>query len=214
MLTTPPLTQLSSTPSSSTSSTVAAATVRLDNKIKIEPQFGLLQGASSSSASGSIIMIPSVVQSDGNIAYTIQDTSSGKQPPQRNISIIQPPVLSTPVKQNQKLPMLMPKVILPKNTTQPSMMRSMSSNAQSSIVLPVNPVIKSAQTMINRAQPAAGTSVVRRVQLVSDGQIRNIDIVQHQTGENSVRSDKPLTPLELKHVQSIMQHKRDDRDRS
>ena len=56
---------------------------------------------------------------------------------------------------------------------------------------------------------------VRQVQLITgnEGQSRNIDIITSPNGEVSVSSDQPLSQLEIQHVQSIIKHQKEERQR-
>ena len=69
--------------------------------------------------------------------------------------------------------------------------------------------ISSVPAILRRSEPSTS---VRKVQLITgeDGQRRNIEIMS-SNGETSISSDQPLTQLEIQHVQSIIQHQKEDR---
>ena len=77
-------------------------------------------------------------------------------------------------------------------------------------IIPLNTAnkISSVPAILRRSDPSTN---VRKVQLITgeDGQRRNIEIITCN-GETSISSDQPLTQLEIQHVQSIIQHQRED----
>merc|ERR1712155_147121 len=193
-------------------------------KVKLEPV----------SAPGPVILIPSV-QRDGTVAYTVQQQQVPGLVPS---AAIPAHTASSPVKSSSKVAIQRnpskQKVILPKtcqhtpsistvsHLTQPNRLNpstqnlvpvaqylsTPSSGGQKLVMGPTmtSPGAGPIQPTILRRKEAS----VRKVQLITgtEGETRNIEIVS-SNGEVSVSSDKPLSRLELQHVQSIIRHQKE-----
>ena len=156
-----------------------------------------------------------------------------------NQKIVAPPILP---KQSVRNPGIKPKVILPKSSQQnirkvphpapllsaqttkitPAATSASLSIAKQSFLVAPKPAfvgqvnVKSPDkqnklpAILKRPEP-----IVRKVQLVvgNEGQSKNIDIMTSAKGEVSISTDQPLTQVEIKHLQSIIQHQREEREK-
>ena len=197
---------------------VSVAGAGLD-KVKLEPV----------SAPSPVILIPSV-QRDGTVAYTVQQQHVPGLGPSAAITAH---TVSSPVKSSSKVAIQRnpskQKVILPKTCQHTPSISTVSHrlNQSTQNLVPVAPYLSTPSTGGQKlvmgptmTSPGAGPiqpailrrkeASVRKVQLITgtEGETRNIEIVS-SNGEVSVSSDKPLSRLELQHVQSIIRHQKE-----
>ena len=226
LLTTPPLTV--NTPATTNGVSLASSSAEgphFENKIKMETQLPLsiLQGIStitpSSSSTGPVIFVPNL-QVDGGVAYTAVQPRQGLTTQQQtfgiqseaviqgssaglvSINVLKPTDQSDAISQTFS-PKPKPKTILPKSSN------AMKTNFQYHLNNTEKSPVKLQPSLPTILRKPQGTSV-RRVQLITgnNGQHCNIEIIT-KNGETSIKSDQHLSPLEVKHVQSIIQHQKD-----
>lgn len=230
LLTTPPLTV--NNPSTSNCETSASSAVvdpqNFENKVKVEElPLNILQGinTNTTTSNDSVIFVPTV-QIDGGVAYTVQPRHGLTRPQQQSIDIhsaviqsgpslvapsvnvIKPTTNQCQVISQSAAHKIKPKTILPKSLN----LTQIKSNIvyQSSILENNKSPVKILPTLPSIIRkPSQGMSV-RRIQLITgnNGQHRNIEIIT-KDGETSIKSDQQLSSLEVKHVQSIIQHQKD-----
>ena len=174
------------------------------DKVKVEPlPPGLVD---------SMILIPTL-QSDGTVAYAVQQSAplQSRQGPVNTSSSV---VNSSKVQHH--VPLLRtnkPKNILPKTCQPPGLgltsgplSTPTTPNTITQILAPVQPQAFAPRVTasVPKVSPSPGGTVVRKLQIRrSDGQTKTVELSCRGT-EVNIRSEQPLTQLELQHVQSVM----------
>ena len=173
------------------------------DKVKVEPlPPGLVD---------SMILIPTL-QSDGTLAYAVQPSAplQSRQGPVNTSSSVICSSQASPSKLHHHVPLLRtnkPKNILPKTCQPPAPVSTPTTpNTITQIIAPVQPQAFAPRVTASVAKvvPSPGRTVVRKLQIRrSDGQTKTVELSCRGT-EVNIRSEQPLTQLELQHVQSVM----------